>query len=924
MQILSLDLKNFKIHQERHFDFQAGTNAISGENGAGKTSLLEAIAWVLFDYNSGYTLADLIRNGSKNAEAKVSLISSQDGDVYQVCRSASKSGSSYKIFKIEPQLENLGLEKKEDVLPWLRQHLGVPPETELADLFKNTIGIPQGTFTLDFLKTPEERKKVFDPILKVEDYRQAHSLSSKLETYAGAQVKELDQEIARYQDSLADWETWQKQHRQLAAEMARHDAELAQLLLQIQELTAQMETMAAQAEQIRQFQQQLELLQTQIDEKHVRLQERQAAVAQAKTAAALCDRYRTDYEAFLQIDRTLQNLYRDRQAQTKLEQERTGCEASLGRMNVALAKLDARLEVFKAVRSEIAQLDPQIEQQEALEQRLQVLGQQLQVLLTVEAQLSRLQVERTDRQRELQTLQKEMGRICQLEPWVSRIPALEGQIQRYQEQLGRLGAAQQFAAEIQHLVTIGRKKGQTYTEQVQAIERVLQEIQQAVPLFSGEVASALTVFQAGVDLTEDILTQLEQILADLSSQMDEPMLQKQLRSLQGELTTAQKAELEFATLTEKNHRELQLQEVLQQLTAEVQQIEEQLSGRSPLITEQQQLAQQLQALNDPRGRKLWSEQQLREESTVQAEAAAHLKQQGALQAQLAHLQQQLAPMQALQVQIQDLEARRNQYQEGYRLTLHNQKEAESLSQRQQDLDTTQAEITNLDQQRQQQKQAHEALSRAYDLQQWETLQAALEERKKQKYQLEGGLPGKRQDLARLEEGLRRCQQWAQARDQAQAIWVQKDQLQRFIKTAREVFDGAGPRVTRLFTQKISGEADRIFRELMHRPGVNLEWTEDYEIRLQEAGNWRSFKSLSGGEQMCAALAVRLALIRILADIDIVFLDEPTTNMDETRRKQLAQAVANVTSFRQLFVISHDDTFENAADSVIFVDREEEA
>jgi exonuclease SbcC len=54
MEILSVSLKNFKSHSDRHFTFQPGTNAICGENGAGKTSILEAIAWALFDYAGDY------------------------------------------------------------------------------------------------------------------------------------------------------------------------------------------------------------------------------------------------------------------------------------------------------------------------------------------------------------------------------------------------------------------------------------------------------------------------------------------------------------------------------------------------------------------------------------------------------------------------------------------------------------------------------------------------------------------------------------------------------------------------------------------------------------------------------------------------------------------------------------------------------
>ena len=45
MYLLSVTLTNFKTHRDRNFEFQLGTNAICGVNGAGKTSILEAIAW---------------------------------------------------------------------------------------------------------------------------------------------------------------------------------------------------------------------------------------------------------------------------------------------------------------------------------------------------------------------------------------------------------------------------------------------------------------------------------------------------------------------------------------------------------------------------------------------------------------------------------------------------------------------------------------------------------------------------------------------------------------------------------------------------------------------------------------------------------------------------------------------------------------
>jgi exonuclease SbcC len=88
--------------------------------------------------------------------------------------------------------------------------------------------------------------------------------------------------------------------------------------------------------------------------------------------------------------------------------------------------------------------------------------------------------------------------------------------------------------------------------------------------------------------------------------------------------------------------------------------------------------------------------------------------------------------------------------------------------------------------------------------------------------------------------------------------------------------------------------------------------------LEEGGYDRPFINLSGGEQMAAALSVRLALLKQLSDIRIAFFDEPTTNMDAERRENLAAEIGQIKHFDQLFVISHDDTFEGYVDNHIRV------
>ena len=115
----------------------------------------------------------------------------------------------------------------------------------------------------------------------------------------------------------------------------------------------------------------------------------------------------------------------------------------------------------------------------------------------------------------------------------------------------------------------------------------------------------------------------------------------------------------------------------------------------------------------------------------------------------------------------------------------------------------------------------------------------------------------------------------------------------------------------------------MFREITGNAEHTLKWGEDYGIVLEEDGYERPFISLSGGEQMAAALSVRLALLKQLTDIRIAFFDEPTTNMDAERRENLAMQLSGlIKHFDQLFVISHDDTFEGYVDNVVTVERGE--
>ena len=68
-----LELKNFKSHANTTLEFNPGISLIVGENGAGKSSIFEAITFALFKVYSAKTITDLVRS-NKNIGDKIEMM----------------------------------------------------------------------------------------------------------------------------------------------------------------------------------------------------------------------------------------------------------------------------------------------------------------------------------------------------------------------------------------------------------------------------------------------------------------------------------------------------------------------------------------------------------------------------------------------------------------------------------------------------------------------------------------------------------------------------------------------------------------------------------------------------------------------------------------------------------------------------------
>ena len=171
-----LELKNFKSHADTTLDFNPGISLIVGENGAGKSSIFEAITFALFKVYSAKTITDLVRSNKNigdKIEMMVKLSFVSNGVEYMVERTITltKSGSkpTSNLYKIVDGNEEIIASGNKAVDNEIEIILSMDSST-----FLNAIHIRQGEIADLIDKTPATRKKLIGKLLKLEELEKAY------------------------------------------------------------------------------------------------------------------------------------------------------------------------------------------------------------------------------------------------------------------------------------------------------------------------------------------------------------------------------------------------------------------------------------------------------------------------------------------------------------------------------------------------------------------------------------------------------------------------------------------------------------------------------------------------------------------------------------------------------------------------------
>ena len=203
--------------------------------------------------------------------------------------------------------------------------------------------------------------------------------------------------------------------------------------------------------------------------------------------------------------------------------------------------------------------------------------------------------------------------------------------------------------------------------------------------------------------------------------------------------------------------------------------------------------------------------------------------------------------------------------------------------------------------------------------------------------LEEELDREREKLSRINEDIGRAsgikESLSKELEKTKQNLKEIGKLEKKIESYRKLENALGPKgIQRIIRENALYELPKITNIIFSAFGFafqQVRFSEDFDISLlaptfEKTERFIPVSSISGGQRVALGLALRLAIGRFLSNrAEFLILDEPTVHLDQQRRNDLINILISLKEKRfvnQLIVVTHDTEVEDAADSIYYVER----
>jgi len=353
---LQLTLKNFLSYRDATLDFRGlHTACICGSNGAGKSSLLEAITWALWGQSRAALEDDVINAGAK--DVRVDFIFHSHQQTHRVIRSRHRGRGSSLEFQVETpngfrSLTAKGIKAtQKQIIDYLKLDY---------DTFINSAYLRQGRADEFMLRRPSERKQILADLLKLDQYEELAVQAKDLSKQFKGQGEQLEQSLQAIAQQL-------EEKKVITQQQATLETNLKQLHQAQENDQEQLQQLKVLEHQRRTIQQQLGFVQQQhqnLSKDCDRLQQEIASTeAQQQQLSQLLnqkDQITEAYSQYLHLQEQEELLSGKLQAYQKAQQQQQQLQQQLTKqvneLNLQIRDKQAQLKALSSQEQEIQDL----------------------------------------------------------------------------------------------------------------------------------------------------------------------------------------------------------------------------------------------------------------------------------------------------------------------------------------------------------------------------------------------------------------------------------------------------------------------------------------------------------------------------------------------------------------------------------------
>ncbi|AIG97911.1 DNA double-strand break repair ATPase Rad50 [Archaeoglobus fulgidus] len=868
-----LQIKNFRSHSDSKIEFDTGINLIAGRNGAGKSSILEAILVAFYGLKPA-TLRknDLVRVNSSGYS--LSLTFSLNGDDYTISRKSN--GESILTGKEI-------VEGDSNITEWVERHL-CP-----AHVFTGAIYVRQGEID-SIIRDDESRERIIRQITRIEDYENAWK-------NLGAVIRMLEREKERLKEFLSQEEQIKRQKEEKKAEIERISEEIKSIeslreklseevrnlesrLKELEEHKSRLESLRKQEssvlQEVRGLEEKLRELEKQLKEVVERIEDLEKKAKEVKELKPKAERYSILEKLLSEINQALRDVEK---RERDLTREAAGIQAQLKKAEEDNSKLE---EITKR----IEELERELERFEKSHRLLETLKPKMDRMQGIKAKLEEKNLTPDKVEKMYDLLSKAKEEEKELTEKLKKLIAKKSSLKTRGAQLKK--AVEELKSAERTCPVCGRELDEEHRKNIMAeytreMKRIAEELAKADEI-EKKLKERLEKVEKALEKQETVL-KYRQMVDELKA-LENELSSHDAEKLSAESEEYRKVKERLDGLRGQQKILLSSASRIKELKSSLREIEEALknveSERGELhrkIREEgfeslEELEREVQSLRPFYNK--WLE--LKDaESRLESELKRREKLEDEISEAIAKLEEANGKAEEIRGQIDEL------------LRIYSEEEHRRLS----------------DEHLRKSKELAGLKSRL------ETLRESLQSAEK--------------DLKFLEEQLAKMDEYRKKVEVFEKIAIPE------LTRIREKFRKYRNLVAENSMREVERYASQIFEELTEGKysGVRLKKTtergkEKLKVFVVYQGEEREIGFLSGGEIIALGLAFRLALsmFMIRGKIPLLILDEPTPFLDEERRRKLVDITTNyLRKIPQVIIVSHDEELKDAADKVIFVESQ---